>query len=89
MFVTNTDWEFVDVASVTSGGEQIWPVMKAAGATSFTAIQTSENSGRTMVVWPDAASAQAALDDVRAKAMELADMKMVGSAAGNLIFQLS
>ena len=50
MFVTNTDWEFVDVASVTSVGEQIWPVMKAAGATSFTAIQTGENSGRTMVV---------------------------------------
>ena len=50
MFVTNTDWEFVDVASVTSVGEQIWPVMKAAGATSFTAIQAGENSGRTMVV---------------------------------------
>ena len=47
MFVTNTDWEFADVDSVTSAGEQIWPVMKAAGATSFTVIQTGETSGRT------------------------------------------
>ena len=89
MFVTNTDWEFADVDSVTSAGEQIWPVMKAAGATSFTAIQTGATSGRTIVVWPDAATAQAAIDDVRAKAMELADMKMVGSAAGNVMLQLS
>ena len=48
-----------------------------------------ETSGRTIVVWPDAATAQAAIDDVRAKAMDLADMKMVGSAAGNVMLQLS
>ena len=89
MFVTNTDWEFSDVASVKSAAEQIWPVMKTAGAMSFTAIQTGETSGRTMVVWPDAATAQDAIDDVRAKAMELADMKMVGSAAGSIMLQLS
>ena len=89
MFITNTDWEFADVASVTAAGEAIWPVMKAAGAINFTAFQTSETTGRTIVVWPDGATAQAAIDDVRAKAMELADMKMVGSAAGNAMLQLS
>ena len=50
MFVTNTDWEFADVASVTAAGEAIWPVMKAAGAINFTAFQTSETTGRTIVV---------------------------------------
>ena len=89
MFVTNTDWEFSDVASVSAAGEAVWPVMKSAGAISFTAFQTSETTGRTIVVWPDGATAQAAIDDVRAKAMDLADMKMVGSAAGTVMLQLS
>lgn len=89
MFVTNTDWEFSDVASVTAAGETIWPVMKAAGAINFIAFQTGETTGRTVVVWPDGATAQAAIDDVRAKAMDLADMKMVGSAAGKVMLQLS
>ena len=85
MFITNTDWEFSDAASVKKAGESMWPNMKAAGAIVFYAFQTSETSGRTTIVWPDAAVAHAAIEDLRAAASKLADMKVVGSVAGEVM----
>ena len=81
MFITNTDWEFSVLASVTAAGE----AMRAAGAVSFQAVQTGENAARTLTTWPDAETAHAVIETLRATASKLADMRVVGAAAGAVI----
>lgn len=89
MFITNTDWEFSDLASVTAAGEAMWPEMRAAGAVSFQGVQTGENTARTIITWPDAETAHAAIETLRATASKLADMRVVGAAAGAVIVSKS
>ena len=69
MFVTNTDWEFADVASVTAAGEADMARDESGGCDQASQrFKRVRPPGRTIVViWPDAATAQAAIDDVRAK----------------------
>jgi hypothetical protein len=40
-------------------------------------------------VWPDAATAQAAIDGLRAVAMDMTDTKVTGSAAGDVMLNFS
>lgn len=82
MFTTFTDWEFDDISTVEATGSNMWPKMQAVGALSFKAVQTGENTARTMIQWPDAATAQAAVDDLRAAAMEMTDTRVVATAGG-------
>ena len=56
--------------------------LAGVGALSFKAVQTGENTARTMIQWPDAATAQAAVDGLRAAAMEMTDTKVVATAGG-------
>ena len=85
MFATFTDWEFSDMDAMTATGEAMWPKVQAAGALSFKATATGTNTARTMLVWPDSATAQAAIDGLRAAAMEMTDTKATGMTAGELI----
>ena len=71
MFTTFTDWEFTDIGAMEETGSNMWPKMQAVGALSFKAVQTGENTARTMIQWPDAATAQAAVDGLRAAAMDV------------------
>ena len=80
MFTTFTDWEFDDISTVEATGSNMWPKMQAVGALSFKAVQTGENTARTMIQWPDASNAQAAVDDLRAAAMEMTDTRVVATA---------
>jgi len=90
MFSTFADWEFDDVeASQKTAEEIMWPKMKAAGAISFKATQTGDNTVRTNIVWPDAATAQAAIDKMRALALEHMSGKVTGTSAGALMLDLS
>ena len=82
MFSTFTDWEFDDISTVEATGSTMWPKMQAVGALSFKAVQTGENTARTMIQWPDAATAQAAVDDLRAAAMDMTDTRVVATAGG-------
>ena len=82
MFTTFTDWEFDDISTVEATGSNMWPKMQAVGALRFKAVQTGENTARTMIQWPDAATAQAAVDDLRAAAMEMTDTRVVATAGG-------
>ena len=82
MFTTFTDWEFDDISTVEATGSNMWPKMQAVGALSFKAVQTGENTARTMILWPDATTAQAAVDDLRAAAMEMTDTRVVATAGG-------
>ena len=90
MFATFTDWEFSDMDAMTATGEAMWPKVQAAGALSFKATAPGTYTARTiMIVWPDSATAQAAIDGLRAAAMEMTDTKATGMTAGELMLDLS
>ena len=85
MFLTSTDWEFADADAMTQAGHDMWAQIKSAGAISFKAAQTGDNTARTVIIWPDAATAGAAIDNLRAAAAAMTDTKVIGSAMGELM----
>ena len=89
MFATFTDWEFEDIDGAQDIAKGMWPMMQAAGATSFKATQTGEKTVRTMLTWPDAETAQAAIERMRATALEKMPGKVVGTTAGAIMVDLS
>jgi len=48
----------------------------AADSVSFNVKVTDENTGRTMIVWPDAATKHLAINDLRALVMEMMNTKL-------------
>lgn len=89
MFVTFTDWEFDNIELAQKTAEGMWPKMQAAGAASFKATQTSDKTVRTMSTWPDSATAQAAIEKMRAAALEQMSGKVSGTSGGELMLDLS
>ena len=89
MFATFTDWEFSNIDAMKATGTAMWPKMQAAGAISFTATSMGPNTVRTRVVWPDAATAQAAIDGLRAAATEMSYTKVTATAAGEVMLDYS
>tara|TARA_B100000787_G_C16125155_1_gene264626 strand:+ start:519 stop:788 length:270 start_codon:yes stop_codon:yes gene_type:complete len=89
MFATFTDWEFDNINDAQKTANGMWPMMQAAGATRFTATQTGENTVRTMLVWPDAETAQAAIERMRATALEKMSGKVIDTSAGTLMIDFS
>ena len=85
MFLTSTDWEFADADAMTQAGHDMWAQIKSAGAVSFKAAKTGDNTARTVIIWPDAATAGAAIDNLRAAAAAMTDTKVIGSAMGELM----
>ena len=85
MFMTSTDWEFADAEAMTQAGHDMQAQIKSAGALSFKVAQTSDNTARTVIIWPDAATAGAAIDNLRAAAAAMTDTKVIGSAMGELM----
>ena len=89
MFMTNTDWEFFVAEAMTQAGHDMWPAIKRAGGLSFRAAQTSATTARTFILWPDAETAYEAIDELRSKASQLADTKIIGRAEGFLMLDYS
>ena len=89
MFATFTDWEFSDMNAMQATGTAMWPKVQAAGAISFKATSTGANTARTMIVWPDAATAQAAIDGLRAKTIAIFDTKAKATTAGEVLLDFS
>ena len=85
MFMTSTDWEFADAEAMTQAGHDMQAHIKSAGALSFKVAQTSDNTARTVIIWSDAATAGAAIDNIRAAAAAMTDTKVIGSAMGELM----
>ena len=85
MFMTSTDWEFADAKAMTQAGHDMWAQIKSAGSISFKAAQTGDNTARTVIIWPDAATAGAAIDNLRAAAAAMTDIKVISSAMGELM----
>jgi len=89
MFVTFTDWEFDgNVENASKNARNFWPQMKAAGAQQMRATVTGTNSIRTMTTWNSKEECEAALNQIRASASDAASMKVVGTAAGELVLTL-
>lgn len=89
MFSTFTNWEFDNIKTAQKTAETMWPNIKAASDTSFKATQTGENTVRTLTVWPDAATARAAINKMRTAALEQMSGKVTGRSAGTLMLDLS
>ena len=85
MFMTSTDWEFSDATAMTQAGHDMWAQIKSAGAISFKAAQTGDNTARTVIIWPDAVTAGAAIDNLRAAAAAMTDIKVISTAMGELV----
>ena len=52
MFATFTDWGFPSIDAMQETGTAMWPKVQTAGAISFKATVTGENTGRTMIFGP-------------------------------------
>ncbi|MDT1985523.1 MAG: hypothetical protein RMX66_01590 [Planktomarina sp.] len=89
MFVTFTDWEFDNIEIAQQTAEGMWPQMQAAGATSFKATKTGENTVRSMTTWPDSATAQAAIEKMRAAALEKMSGKVTATSGGELMIDFN
>ena len=85
MFMTSTEREFADAEAMTQAGHDMWAQIKSAGALSFKAAQTVDNTARTVIIWPDAATAGAAIDNIRAAAAAMTDTRVIASAMGELM----
>ena len=85
MFGTSTDWEFDDMDAAEAMAEKMWPTLKSAGALTFRSIKTGDNTVRSFITWPDAATAQASIDKMRAKALDQVRGKVVKATAGELM----
>ena len=57
----------------------------AADSVSFNVKVTDENTGRTMIVWPDAATKRLAINDLRALVMEIMDTNARATTAGEVM----
>ena len=85
MFMTSTEREFADAEAMTQAGHDMWAQIKSAGALSFKAAQTVDNTARTVIIWPDAATAGAAIDNLRAADAAMTDTRVIASAMGELM----
>ena len=89
MFATFTDWDFSAMNALQATGTAMGPTGQAAGAISFKATSTGANTARTMIMWPDAATVQAAIDGLRATAMTMTDTKATATTAGEVMLDFS
>ena len=89
MIATFTDWEFEDINAAQETANQMFPKMRAAGASILKATKTVENTVRTMTFYPDAATAQATIEKIRAAAFEQVSGKIVPTSAGEIMVDLS
>jgi len=61
----------------------------AADAISFNVKITDENTGRTMIVWSDAATKHAAINGLKALVMEIMDTKARATTEGEVMLDFS
>jgi len=88
MFATFTDWNMDNPEEGVEVAKSLWPKMKAAGALSFRIVKTDDTGARSMTIWPDADTAQKAIDAMRATASQQSGAEVVGSAMGIVMVDL-
>ena len=66
MYATSADWSFDLLLEGFQSSSNDFPTeIKGMGALSFFYVQTSPTTARSMTVWPDKATAHAALSRIR------------------------
>ena len=87
MFVTFTDWSMNNPEDGVETANAMWPQMQQVGATAFYGVKTGDQEVRTMTVWPDEATAQAAIGRLRRAGAQMAGSEVAGSAMGVVLFE--
>lgn len=85
MFVTFTDWEGTPDDSYEMAREKFLPMLIDHGAKSSYIVRTGENTSRSFSIWPDEATATAAVDKVRDQAQAEGGGKVTAAASGEVI----
>ena len=65
MYATSADWTFDTQPNFESQSEDYISKIKDAGAIHWFYVLTSDNTARSMTIWPDAKTAHGALSMVR------------------------
>ena len=77
MYATSADWLFDKLPSNFGDKNSAFTdELKGMGALNFYWVQTSNSSGRSITIWPDQATAQAALYRIREGASADTGMKI-------------
>ena len=87
MYVTFTDWHMDNPEDGVETANAMWPQMQEAGATAFYGVKTGDQEARTMTIWPDQATAQAAIGRLRESGAQMAGSRVIGSAMGSALFE--
>ena len=86
MYATSADWSFDKLPSnFGDKNSEFTDELKGMGALNFFWVQTSDSSGRSITIWPDQATAQAALYRIREGASADTGMKIASVCEGNVI----
>jgi hypothetical protein len=86
MYATSDDWSFDKVPSnFGDKNSEFTDELKDMGAINFFWVQTSQTSGRSITIWPDQATGQAALYRIREGASANTGMQIAGVCEGNVI----
>ena len=86
MYATSADQSFDKLPSnFGDKNSKFTNELKGMGALNFFWVQTSETSGRSITIWPDQATGQAALYRIREGASADTGMQIVGVCESNVI----
>ena len=86
LYATSADWSFQKLPSnFGDKNSEFTDELKGMGALNFYWVQTSNSSGRSITIWPDQATAQAALYRIREGASADTGMKIASVCEGNVI----
>ena len=88
MFATFTDWSMDDPEEGSKTAKAMWPDMKAVGAISMRLVKTDDTGARSVTMWPDAKTAQKAIDAMRAKGASMSGAEMIGGAMGTVLLDM-
>ena len=86
MYATSADWSFDKLPSnFGDKNSKFTNELKGMGTLNFFWVQTSEASGRSITIWPDQATGQAALYRIKGVASADTGMQIAGVCEGNVI----
>ena len=87
MFATTTDWShsgWTDDMQELMDAKYL-PMFKQFGALHYYYIATSDTTARSVTIWPDEATAMAAMDQLRGGASADTGATIVATAQGNVL----
>ena len=88
MYMTMTDWQIEMPATPETFAADVGVVFenfKEVGATNIRVCKISENRVRTMTIWPDAETAEFAIEAITEVATSFSGITVAGSEKGPLL----